>query len=61
MRWAALNTFGAGAWLLGLLYAKAPHAGTLAAFEGGGHPLAVGTTCAAIGAATMLWANLRSV
>ena len=60
MRWAALNTLGAGAWLFGIVYAKSPHADALGGFDGGDHQFAVALSCVAVGAAVLLWANLRS-
>ncbi len=55
-----MNTFGAAAWLLGLAYAKAPHAGAFGVVDGGDHQFAVALACVAVGAAVLLWANLRS-
>ena len=60
MKWAALNSFGSGAWLLGIIYAKMPHARAFGTIDGGDHQFAIALACVAIGAAILLWANLRS-
>ena len=60
MKWAAMNALGMSAWLLGIFYARPMHPGLLGIVADGERQFTVALACAAVGAAILLWANLRS-